>query len=78
MKKFKRVIGLILAVCMLLSVFSIQTGALQGAKLTLSNLKTEELTNPLGVDTTNPNFSWVIQSSERGTLQTAYKIKVYQ
>ncbi len=78
MKKFKRVIGLILAVCMLLSVFSIQTGALQGAKLTLSNLKTEELTNPLGVDTTNPNFSWVIQSSERGTLQTAYQIKVYQ
>lgn len=32
--------------------------------------------NPLGVDNSNPRFSWKIQSSERNTAQLAYRILV--
>ena len=82
MKKWNQAIGLILALSLFLSVFSIQTSAMrdaeQTAEIALSGLKTEELTNPLGVDAETPNFSWVIRSDARGSLQTAYQIKVYQ
>ncbi|MGC9086716.1 MAG: family 78 glycoside hydrolase catalytic domain [Thermoproteota archaeon] len=36
----------------------------------------EYSTNPLGVETTNPRFSWVLESSNRDEVQTAYQILV--
>ena len=35
------------------------------------NLKTEHITNPLGIDIANPVLSWVC---DRGIKQTAYQI----
>ena len=32
--------------------------------------------NPIGVDTPNPQFNWVLQSAERGQKQTAYRLIV--
>ncbi len=42
----------------------------------LGNLLCENSTNPIGLDISQPRFSWVLNSDERSVLQTAYEIKV--
>ncbi|MFC3801133.1 family 78 glycoside hydrolase catalytic domain [Cohnella sp. GCM10012308] len=42
----------------------------------LTNLKTEYLYNPLGIDTPRPRLSWMIETKSRGFLQSAYQILV--
>jgi alpha-L-rhamnosidase len=42
----------------------------------LKNLRTEMLTNPLGIDATKPRFSWELTGDQRGIEQTAYNILV--
>ena len=37
----------------------------------LANLRCEYRTNPLGIDETQPQLSWVIESDRRGEWQTA-------
>lgn len=44
--------------------------------LKVVNLRTEYLTNPLGIDVANPRFSWELSSESRGTLQRCYRIIV--
>ncbi len=45
--------------------------------LTIKNLKTNNLINPLGVDSVKPVFSWNLEDiSTRGQRQTAYRITV--
>ncbi len=39
-------------------------------------LKTETLSNPLGIDTRRPALGWQLRSSRRGVLQTAYQVRV--
>ena len=39
-------------------------------------LKTEDLTDPVGIDAENPAFSWKMQSDVIGQRQTAYRIEV--
>ncbi len=46
------------------------------AQLTVSNLLTENRKNPIGIDVRMPRFSWQLNSSKRGTMQTAYEIEV--
>jgi alpha-L-rhamnosidase len=41
-----------------------------------SNLRCEYLTNPLGIDVTQPRFAWVLEHSERGEVQSAYQVLV--
>ena len=36
----------------------------------------ENLTNPIGLDITQPQLSWQLQSATRNTMQTAYEIRV--
>src|SRR5210317_352690 len=38
--------------------------------------KCEYTRNPLGIDVTQPRFSWVLKSSSRGQMQTAYQVLV--
>jgi alpha-L-rhamnosidase len=45
-------------------------------KVTPSQLKSEYLVNPLGLDMPRPRLSWVLESSRRGQFQTAYQISV--
>jgi alpha-L-rhamnosidase len=40
------------------------------------NLKVNGLPNPVGIDTSNPTFSWQTESDERGFLQSAYELVV--
>jgi alpha-L-rhamnosidase len=44
--------------------------------LTVKNLRCEYKIDPLGIDAAKPRLSWVLDSSERGTMQTAYQIRV--
>lgn len=40
------------------------------------NLKTEHLTNPIGLDNTHPRFTWMMDDNSVGAAQTAYQIIV--
>jgi alpha-L-rhamnosidase len=40
----------------------------------VSDLRCEDLTNPLGIDTLRPRLSWILLSNKRNQRQTAYEI----
>ena len=44
--------------------------------LSADNTRCEYRNNPLGIDTTKPRLSWIINSNRRGEKQTAYQILV--
>ena len=46
------------------------------AQVTIQHLLTENLSNPIGLDTRIPRFSWQLTATERNELQTAYEIRV--
>ena len=46
------------------------------ADITVIQLKCNFKTNPLGVETANPSFSWQLKSDARNQMQTAYRILV--
>lgn len=46
------------------------------AKLTPADLRCEYLVNPLGIGVPGPRLSWIVQSDDRGQVQTAYRILV--
>jgi alpha-L-rhamnosidase len=50
--------------------------ALAATPLAISNLRCEYKSNPVGIDVLQPRLSWELVSSERGTLQTAYQIRL--
>jgi alpha-L-rhamnosidase len=47
-----------------------------GAGFTLSETSCEYAANPLGVEASQPRFSWILQSDERGQMQSACQILV--
>lgn len=46
------------------------------AQVQVSQLKTENLINPIGIDQKQPNLSWILSSKERNIIQQAYEIRV--
>jgi alpha-L-rhamnosidase len=46
------------------------------SSIQVKDLKTEHLSEPLGVDIAQPRFRWLLESVERGQLQTAYQVLV--
>lgn len=48
----------------------------QTAKTSVVNPRCENLTNPAGIETLQPRFSWQLQSSARAVMQTRYRILV--
>ena len=46
------------------------------SQVKIQHLLTENLTNPIGLDSHQPRFSWQLISDERNISQTAYEIKV--
>lgn len=64
-----------------LSVFWFPGGSLAGDKTSPANLlaqrpRCEYRANPLGIDVTEPQLSWIVASSQRGQRQTAYRMLV--
>ena len=61
----------------MLQLFLVQfTALLCSAQVSVHQLRTENLINPIGIDATQPRFSWQLVSNKRNTLQTAYEIIV--
>ncbi len=48
----------------------------ENPRMIITNLKCEQQVDPMGLDTPNPRFSWVLESNHRGAKQTAYQILV--
>jgi alpha-L-rhamnosidase len=48
------------------------------AQVTVSNLLTENLSDPNSIDVAAPRLSWQLASAKRNVLQTAYECKVVQ
>src|SRR5436190_1202403 len=46
------------------------------AQVSVINLLTENLTNPISIDVTTPRFSWQLVSNKRNVLQTAFECRV--
>jgi len=46
------------------------------ADISFTELKTESLINPLGIDAKTPRLSWIIESAKRSERQTAYHVLV--
>lgn len=44
--------------------------------LSVTGLRTEYQTNPVGMDVTRPRLSWRLESGERNTMQSAYQVQV--
>jgi len=59
----------------LLFVFQL-AGVLAVGQVNVKQLSIEYLHNPVGIDVTEPRFSWIIESKERDVHQTAYQILV--
>lgn len=49
---------------------------MQAVALSVTGLKTEQMTDPMGLDTPAPRMSWQLVSSQRNVMQTAYRLLV--
>ncbi len=60
----------------ILTLFSYSVKSNVSNRLKVSNLRTEMLINPVGIDVVKPRLSWQLSSEERGIVQTSYRILV--
>ncbi len=60
----------------LLLLFAAMPTLMAMAQVQVQNLTTENLINPIGLDITQPRFSWQLVSTKRNVMQTAYELKV--
>ena len=67
----KQTAQLILLILIATMAFSCKTSTVQ-----VADLKTEGLVDPLGIDRVKPHLSWIMESPDRGEMQTAYQILV--
>ena len=58
----------------LMSMMILQTAS--QAQLKVTGLRCEFRTDPFSVDITKPRLSWIIESKDRGVMQTAYELIV--
>ena len=74
---FKRVISMALILSLLAGVpFAPQAFAAGSSDVTIYDLMTEDLVDPVGIDNPNPVFSWKMKSATIGQKQTAYQLTV--
>lgn len=55
-----------------------ETNAAVGYSFSLTNLRTEYLENPLGIDVLQPKFSWQIATDGRNVMQASYQVQAAQ
>lgn len=69
----------LLTIAIMLSLALTMAAAKKNSKqptVQATNLKTENMVEPLGIATQTPRFSWQLVSTEKETMQTAYHILV--
>ena len=62
-----------LAALLFISLFIVSVGL---AQLKVQGVLTENRPNPIGIDISQPRFSWQLVSDNRSVMQTAYEIRV--
>ncbi len=60
----------------LIAVILLVLSSSVSAQLSVQHLLTENLKNPIGLDSKLPRFSWQLEAADRNELQTAYEIRV--
>ena len=60
----------------ILTLFTYSVKSNEPNRLKVSNLRTEMLVNPIGIDVVEPRLSWQLSSEERGIVQTSFHILV--
>ncbi len=50
--------------------------AASASDMSVRDLRCDYLVNPTGIDVTEPRLSWILESRQRGQMQTAYRILV--
>ena len=70
------ILGIAAAICLLPMVHAMTMPSTPSSDMTITNLTCEHLCDPLGIDVTMPRLSWILASSARGQVQTAYQILV--
>src|SRR5947208_4260759 len=68
--------AVLLLVLLAAPAWSIQLAYAKDGPAPPANLRCEYLSNPLGIDVAQPRFSWVLEHSERGQSQSAYRMLV--
>jgi len=53
-----------------------ERAVMAGSSVSVKQPRCEYRVNPLGIDVVKPRLNWVLQSSERGQKQTAYRVLV--
>ncbi len=71
--KMKRLV-LILTSCMLLALG--ERTAVARSSVSVKELRCEYRVNPLGIDVVKPRLNWILESSQGGQKQTAYRVLV--
>ncbi|MBQ7901932.1 MAG: family 78 glycoside hydrolase catalytic domain, partial [Clostridia bacterium] len=72
----KRMVAIIVVVMMLFYIVP-NVSADENSTMTVTSMQTDHMTNPIGIDSEKPLFSWSLQDdSVRGQKQTAYRIAV--
>lgn len=61
---------------LLIFISSLALSSSADAALHVRDLRCEYQANPLAIDTFSPRLSWILESSQRGQMQTAYQILV--
>ena len=51
-------------------------GRAAASSITAKELRCEYTVNPLGIDVVQPRFSWILESKQRGQMQSAYQVLV--
>ena len=62
--------------CIILFLFFIPFVSLKASEIDIVKLRTEYAETPLGIDVTQPRFSWQMASMKKGCFQVAYQITV--
>lgn len=75
-RKKKKLSAWLIVVCMIMQLFTglgVEAKEAGGA-FAVYGLECESAVNPLGIDEITPKFSWKLESSQRGVMQTSYQI----
>jgi alpha-L-rhamnosidase len=62
--------------CLLILLLFLSGYPVLAQQLTVTNLRCESRSNPLGMDMAKPGLSWELQSKQQNVVQTAYRILV--
>ena len=78
MRKGRRMLALLLSLSLIVSMVLPSTNAFaeEISDVVITNLKTNDMVDPVGVDVVPPTFSWQMESDTIGQKQTGYSVTV--